>query len=73
MVKLSYRLREGNKGYYEVLHASYVRVFSEGLQRKLWKLHLSWFGSVGETNGCFSHTKENEGHKIDWDQRHTDS
>ena len=31
---------EGNKGYYDVLHAPYVRGFSEGLQRKLRKLQV---------------------------------
>ena len=31
---------EGNKGYYDVLHAPYVRGFSEGLQRKFWKLKV---------------------------------
>ena len=45
---------EGNKGYYDVLHAPYVQGFSEGLQRKLWKLQVGlvpkeWGDSIFES------------------------
>ena len=40
---------EGNKGYYDVLHAPYVRGFSEGLQRKLRKLQVGLVPKSGET------------------------
>ena len=44
---------EGNKGYYEVLYAPYVRGFSEGLQRKLRKLQVGFVPKNGET--IYSH------------------
>ena len=40
---------EGNKGYYDVLHAPYVQGFSEGLQRKLRKLQVGLVPKSGET------------------------
>ena len=40
---------EGNKGYYDVLHAPYVKGFSEGLQRKLRKLQVGLVPKSGET------------------------
>ena len=40
---------ENSKGYFEVLHAPYVKGFSEGLQRKLRRLQVE---SVPKTGKC---------------------
>ena len=40
---------ENEKGYFEVLHAPYVRGFSEGLQRRLRRLQVGLVPKTGET------------------------
>ena len=40
---------ENSKGYFEVLHAPYVKGFSEGLQRKLRRLQVGLVPKTGET------------------------
>ena len=39
---------KNQKEYYDVLHAPYIKVFSEGLQRKLKKFHAGYFPNRGE-------------------------
>ena len=39
---------ENSKGYFEVLHAPYVKGFSEGLQRKLRRLQVGLVTKTGE-------------------------
>ena len=40
---------ENSKGYFEVLHAPYVKEFSEGLQRKLRRLQVGLVQKTGES------------------------
>ena len=40
---------ENSKGYFEVLHAPYVKGFSEGLHRKLRRLQVGLVPKTGET------------------------